>query len=439
MKIKTLLTVLLLSAGAGAFAQNESCKANSTISHEAVKAKNFKDAYLPCMQVIKECPTLRYYTFTDAQKILTGLMGQMKDRNSAEYKKYFDDLMNTYDLRIKYIPEFASRMRGVPSQAAALGAKAVDYIMFSPNPDVKQAYAWLKECEEAEKENTDPAVLHFFVDCSKNMIQLDTNHTEQFFQDYLAASKDVDDAIANAQNDAKKNMLQQIKENLVAMFVNSGVADCESLQKIYGPRVEANKTDSAFLAKTVAILKMMKCNESDAFFAASAYLYKINPTADAAVGCAYMYYKKGDYDESVKYFDQALNLETDNAKKAEIAYATAAALMQAKKYSQAKSFCLKALQYKDNYGEPYLLLAQLYGASPNWTDEPALNKCTYFVVVDKLMRAKAIDPSLAETANKLIATYSRHFPQAKDLFMLGYKPGDKVTVGGWIGETTTIR
>jgi hypothetical protein len=25
------------------------------------------------------------------------------------------------------------------------------------------------------------------------------------------------------------------------------------------------------------------------------------------------------------------------------------------------------------------------------------------------------------------------------LFMLGYKQGDRITVGGWIGESTTIR
>ena len=29
------------------------------------------------------------------------------------------------------------------------------------------------------------------------------------------------------------------------MFINSGTADCESLQSIYGPKVEANQTDSA--------------------------------------------------------------------------------------------------------------------------------------------------------------------------------------------------
>ena len=48
MKIKTLVAVLLLSGGVtSAFAQTEDCNKNSSISHEAVRANNFKDAYLP--------------------------------------------------------------------------------------------------------------------------------------------------------------------------------------------------------------------------------------------------------------------------------------------------------------------------------------------------------------------------------------------------------
>ena len=94
MKIKTLVAaVLLLSGGAtSVFAQND-CNANSSISHEAVNAKNYKDAYAPCMAVLKECPTLRYYTFKDAIEILQNFLQTNKDRNSADYKKYFDELM----------------------------------------------------------------------------------------------------------------------------------------------------------------------------------------------------------------------------------------------------------------------------------------------------------------------------------------------------------
>lgn len=439
MKIKTLVAVLLLSGGVtSAFAQTEDCNKNSSISHEAVRAGNFKDAYLPWKEVLKACPTLKFYTFNDGIKILTAFLNEIKDRNSADYKKYFDELMEVYDLRMQYTPNF-QHLKGTPTVGDTKGSKAISYIAYAPNLDVNQAYAWLKESIEAEKEGSKSPILHYFLDMSLNKLKADPNHKEQFIQDYLTDSEYVDAAIAAENDPAKKQALQQVKDNLVAMFINSGTADCESLQSIYGPKVEANQTDSAYLKKAIAVMKMMKCTESEAYFQASYYMYKINPTADAATGCGYMAYKKGDFDTAIKYFDEALSLEGDSEKKAQLCYIVAASLFNSKKLSQARSYLQKAIGFKENFGDAYILLAQLYASSPNWNDESALNKCTYFVVIDKLQRAKAVDPSVADKANELISTYARYTPKAEDLFMLGIKAGDRVTIGGWIGESTTVR
>ena len=437
MKIKTLVAVLLLSGGVtSAFAQTEDCNKNSSISHEAVRAGNFKDAYLPWKEVLKACPTLKFYTFNDGIKILTAFLNEIKDRNSADYKKYFDELMEVYDLRMQYTPNF-QHLKGTPTVGDTKGSKAISYIAYAPNLDVNQAYAWLKESIEAEKEGSKSPILHYFLDMSLNKLKADPNHKEQFIQDYLTDSEYVDAAIAAENDPAKKQALQQVKDNLVAMFINSGTADCESLQSIYGPKVEANQTDSAYLKKAIAVMKMMKCTESEAYFQASYYMYKINPTADAATGCGYMAYKKGDFDTAIKYFDEALSLESDSEKKAQLCYIVAASLFNSKKLSQARSYLQKAIGFKENFGDAYILLAQLYASSPNWNDESALNKCTYFVVIDKLQRAKAVDPSVADKANELISTYARYTPKAEDLFMLGIKAGDRVTIGR-TGERTNL-
>ena len=404
MKIKTLVAVLLLSGGVtSAFAQTEDCNKNSSISHEAVRAGNFKDAYLPWKEVLKACPTLKFYTFNDGIKILSAFLNEIKDRNSADYKKYFDELMEVYDLRMQYTPNF-QHLKGTPTVGDTKGSKAISYIAYAPNLDVNQAYAWLKESIEAEKEGSKSPILHYFLDMSLNKLKADPNHKEQFIQDYLTDSEYVDAAIAAENDPAKKQALQQVKDNLVAMFINSGTADCESLQAIYGPKVEANQTDSAYLKKAISVMKMMKCTESEAYFQASYYMYKINPTADAATGCGYMAYKKGDFDTAIKYFDEALSLESDSEKKAQLCYIVAASLFNSKKLSQARSYLQKAIGFKENFGDAYILLAQLYASSPNWNDESALNKCTYFVVIDKLQRAKAVDPSVADKANELIST-----------------------------------
>lgn len=253
---------------------------------------------------------------------------------------------------------------------------------------------------DAVKGESSGATIFYFLQMSHDKLKTDPAHKEQFIQDYLSASEYVDAAIAAADKESTKKALTGIKDNLVALFINSGTADCESLQAIYAPKVEANQTDLAYLKKVIDIMKMMKCTDSEAYQQASFYVYKIEPSAEAATGCAYQAYKKGDIETSVKFFDEAINLETDNAKKAEKAYAAASVLTTAKKLSQARSYAQKAISFNENYGAPYILIANLYAMSPNWSDESALNKCTYFVVIDKLQKAKSVDPSVAEEANK---------------------------------------
>ncbi|MDR0961397.1 MAG: hypothetical protein LBM62_02390 [Mediterranea sp.] len=440
MKMNRLVAVLLLTIGAtGAFAQTEDCNANSSISHEAVRSKNYKDAYEPWKAVFQNCPELKFYTYVDGQKILRAFLDEIKDRNSADYQKYFDELIAAHDQKIKYLPSFA-HLKGAQTEGEALGIKAIDYIAYAPKIDANMAYEWLKKSIDAEKEQSKGAVLHYFLDMSLAKLRNDAEHREQFFQDYLTAADYADGAIVLESDSVKKSQLRLIKDNIEAMFINSGTANCDNLQELFGPKVEAAKTDSTYLKKAIGIMKVMGCTESDAYFQASYYMYKIRPTADAALGCGYMSYKKGDNEAAIKYFDEALNLESNPDKKAKIAYNTGAVLLSMRRYSAAKNSILKALSYRPDYGDAYILLAQDYASSPNWNDDdPVWNKCTYYVVIDKLQRAKSVDPKVADRANELIATYSRYLPKSENLFMVGVKTGQRITIGGWINETTTVR
>ena len=63
----------------------------------------------------------------------------------------------------------------------------------------------------------------------------------------------------------------------------------------------------------------------------------------------------------------------------------------------------------------------------------------YWAAVDKCVKAKSIDASCAERANTLIRAYSSAFPTMEKIFFNDYNEGQSYQVGGWIGETTTIR
>lgn len=446
MKLRKLLflTVAALSATA-TFAQKGvednskfghgqdsiNCLKNISVYTQYVKTNNFVDAYLPWKAVLEECPLAQLSTYVNGVKILTNMLKNEKD--PAKREVYFNDLMKAFDYRMKYFGTYKSR-----PAIAVLGEKAYYYTTYCPKgkKDIKQAYAWFSESVKAMKEKSE--YLMFFVASSLDMLKADANFREQFIEDYLFASECIDKAIASS----KGNMLEYnktVKNNINAYFINSGVADCDNLQTIYAPQVEQYKSDLEHLSGILRVMELVGCTESEAYFSASLYAHQIQPSTESALGCAAMSVKKSDFTAAVGFYDEALELEQDALKKADIAYKAGLVLYADGKYAQARNYARKAIDFNKSYGKAYILIANIYAASPRWSEEPSLNACTYCLVVDKLVQARNADPEVAEEANQLIGKYSAYYPAAKDLFMLGYSSGQSITIGGWIGETTTIR
>ena len=412
------------------------CLQNISIYTEYVKTNNFKDAYPSWKAVFDEAPWAQIATYTNGAKILRALIAAEKD--GAKQKEYFNLLMKVHDQRIQYLDQLNTLSRNKTTKGDIMGNKAHDYFTMGGS-DNNEVYAMFAEAVAAEKHNLPYYVLMEFVDASARKVKADEAHKEQFVQDYIAASGYANEALNAATKESAKKNYKTAKENIDAHFINSGVATCDNLQAIYAPKVEASKTDLEYLKQVVKVMKMLGCTESEAYFAASEYAHAIEPTAETAIGCGYMYYKKGDFDKCISYFDNAIELEQDPIKKADYNYSAAAVLFANKQLSKAKQYARKAIELNGEWGKPYMLIAQMYAFSPNWSDEGALNKCTFFAVIDKLQKAKSVDPSCAEEADKLIRTYAGYTPKDEDLFFIGLKKGNAVTIGGWIGETTTIR
>ena len=450
--MKKMLTALFaLSLGAtAAFAQKGvedgsrfghgqdslNCLKNISVYTEYVKTNNFKDAYPSWKAVFDEAPWAQIATYTNGAKILRGLIVAEKD--GAKQKEYFDLLMKVHDQRIQYLDKLNTLSKTKATKGDIMGTKAHDYFSMG-GQDNNAAYAMFAEAVAAEKHNLPYYVLMEFVDASARKVKADEAHKEQFVQDYIAAAGYASEALNAAKKESAKKNYQMAKDNIDAHFINSGVATCDNLQAIYAPKVEANKSNLDYLKQVVKVMKMLGCTESEAYFAASEYAHAIEPTAETAIGCGYMYYKKGDFNKCITYFDNAIELEQDPIKKADYNYSAAAVCFSNKQLSKAKQYARKSIELNGENGKPYMLIAQMYASSPNWSDEAALNKCVFFAVIDKLQKAKSVDPSCAEEADKLIRTYAGYTPKDEDLFFIGLKKGDSVTIGGWIGETTTIR
>lgn len=422
------------------------CLNNISIYTEYVKTNNFEEAYEPWKKVFTEAPVAQAATYSKGIVILKNLISKTKELEPR--KAYADELMQVYDQYVKYIPQLNLLLKNPLKEYRIKGQKAHDYITYYPKMDAAQGRQMLIDAINEGKEDSEYYLLGDLMKVSSAIFKADENTREQFIQDYLFASeliasiygKTID---TNYESEEKKdqmvNAVTKTKDNVDAYFINSGAADCDQLAKIYAPKVEENKEDYDYLTKVVAVMALLNCTESDVYYTAAEYAHNINPTAATAAGCAYSYFKRGDVNKSIEYFDQAISLETDNAKKAEYNYKAAVILNSKSQLSKAKGYVQRAIGLNSRKGSYYILLANIYAAAPNWSDKAELNPCKYYVVLDKLARAKAVDEGVASEANRLMGIYKQHTPDPANLFFLGIKEGQTIHVGGLIDEDTTVR
>lgn len=460
-KTTTLLVALLVGA-TSAFAQSAprigladryghgedsvKCLQNISLYSEHVKTKNYAEAYQPWKEVFYKHPVARFSMYSDGAIILRELIKVEKD--AAKRTELVNELLGIHDQHIKYLESVNAFRKNKLTESKILADKAHDYFTYTKPLDAMKAHKMALEVINMDTENAGHQIMLDLMRISSSIAKQKESFKEQVISDYLLTSDLAAKNLAEAQKNAAAgvanadklaNMWEQVKGNIDAYLVNSGAADCENLQAIYAPQVEANKENLDYLRQVITVMTKLGCKEQEACMTAAEYAHNIEPTAGSAAGCASRYLKRGENDKAVEFMEQAIELETDEIKKAEYAYTTAQILYTMKQFSKAKGYANKAISLNGNYGAPYILIAQMYAASPKWSDEPAMNKCTYFAAIDKLVRAKNVDPSVAEEANRLIGTYSAYTPKKEDLFFIGLKEGQSVPIGGWINETTTIR
>ncbi len=473
--MKKLIFALLVLVATGASAQNGitnefrfgqgedsvRCIETITIVNVNLNNKDYATAYESWKTIFNEFPVARVDTYTNGVKLLTELI--KKESDPAKKEAYIQELLSIYDQEIKYIDKLQAITKTKLSAGQLLGKKAMAYMQYYKDAPVDTMYNMLAKSVEMEKGMSEYAVTERFMKYSALKYKQDKSHSEQIIDDYLNASiyivEVLDKYHDNIERSEKKyqeegnprDSLNAIaygkmidasrisKSNIDAYFINSGAASCEDLSKIYAPTLEANKENIEYLNKVLSVMSMLKCTNEDTYLTAAEYALAIEPTAKAAMGCGYRYYKKGEIDKAIEFFDQAIELEASITTKAELCYKVGLIQYSLNNYAKARAYANKALSFNSKYGQPHILIAQCYGAANKWSEDDIMNGCTYFLCLDRLDRAKAVDPSVKREADKLFAIYSKHTPKIEDLFMRGYEAGKVINIGGWINESTKIR
>ena len=412
----------------------EECIVNTSLFTEYAKVKNYADALDPWQKVYDECPTASKNIYIQGVSIINWQIEKTTD--AVEREALVDKLMKLFDDRIKYYGNDPK----VPA-AKLLAQKAYYHSVYRPN-DKATIYPWLKEAISALQTNAEPSYLQQFAFTSHDLYKADNTLAEQFINDYTLANTILSE---NSTNEALKDMetYLAVKQGVDVLFAASGVADCEKMNTIFLPNIENNSDNADYLKSTLRLFKALRCNESEAYFKASEYSHRITPSAESAAGMGGMCFGKQDYDNALKYFQEAAAMSETDEDIADNQFRMALCYFRLNQYTKAREYCKLSLAQKPNQGEPYILLGTMYASAKGIFDDPTLAKSVYWVAVDQFIKARnaaADNAQIVEQANKLIHTFSVYFPATEEIFMHPeISEGKTFYVGGWVNETTTAR
>ncbi len=415
----------------------EECLINLSLFNESAKNKQFADAYEPWLQVFTNCPNANRAVYSQGRNILHWRLEQTTD--DAKYQSVFDELMFMYDQRMKYFgddPKYPTPW--------IKGLKALDYILYKKDDALNRpAYQWLEEALDGLLENSEIEMIRQFVVLSDKLYADDASHAEKYIADYLKANEILESIIKSAEQTNPDAAAQavQYKNGLDIVFAESGAANCETLDGLYADKILSNGDDFAYLNKIISFYRRVKCLDSKVYFEAAEKAHKVQPTAESASALAVMTYNQDQFQRSINYYDEATRLSDVNEDKADFQYKIAQIYYsKLSNYPRTKAHAINALEFNPALGSAHMIIGLAYAAAKGIFDDPVLAKSVYWVAVDRLVKAKQVDPDLKDDVDKLIQSYSRHFPSKEDIF---FKPelnnGQAFYVGGWIGESTICR
>lgn len=411
-------------------AEEMECKKNIALFNQAIKHKNYDDAYnywgflfhfypMSTKSIYSKSRTLFNYKYNKASK--------------EEKYAWIDTLMMVYDQRIKYFGNDKKYSKGY-----ILGRKGKDLLKYRKN-EVEEAYGYLKESVELQGVKSEDAVLLTYMQATEGMFVNKKVDADVVVDNYSLLSDLLVKRLPVVKNPVKT---QQAIDGIDAIFSNSEAATCDKIIGAYDKKYKANPDDVELLEKIAKILDDKDCTDSQLYFNVIDKLNKKNPSAFTSYGLANMSLKKEKYTEASKYLKKAIELETSDSLKAKYYYKQALVTNKLGKKQQARSYANKAISLRKDYGAPYILIATIYassGCKQMTKPEGELSRIGYWVAVDKLIQAKNADASITKDANKLIGMYSGNYPNSEDAFFFGVTKGTRVTVGCWINESTTAR
>ena len=395
--------------------------------NDNIKSKNYGRAAYYLQQLMEKAPRAHVNIYILGSQMYRTRANAAEDK--TEKKVYVDSLMIMYDRGVEYFGD-----QDPVRKRQFIESKAIDYMNLNPLDRKGIAEHYRTTIEELGNEVSPTVILTYY-----NELTVDFKNDDVSMEDYLMEFDRLYPLVSSLGTE------EQVKQ-LETMLAGSGAANCENLEKIYGEQVDAKPDDIKLLETVVALLNRAGCTGTDFYLKVAEHYYKVQPSATTAIIIGSYYLEKGDTATAARYFNDALNSETNPVEKAKLSVSLAAQQLNDGNNREAYNYAQQALRNDSQNPNGYYLMAMALANGARSVQDDFGRQTVYWLVVDNLQQARQIavaNPasgmSIGQLGN-LIAQFQASFPTVEEIFMRTLDEGASFTVSqGWITGKTTVR
>lgn len=450
MKQFALLTTLMLGwmMTGVVYAQDQSqygateeeqiiCMEALSVYNSFKSQKNWTDAYVTWQKACRVCPPdVKESIYIDGVRIIKEVL--RVEKTPARKKALADSLMTVYDLRMEYFP---ASTRNANNRCFVLAYKAGDYSRLFKS-DYETAYNMYKEavgCLEAESSAN--AVSSYYLAIFEMYRNAGADARGAYLSDllteYLVLQDYVDANLRNSDDERVVDGYEKARNNLDEIFVQ--IAECDQMLPVLEQKVADNPGDGELKKKVLRLMNKKDCSDSDFFIQVAKDVYDIEPEHSSAYAIGMNLLKKGEYNDALKYLEQAVELCSDCMEGETYLLRAGQVASVQKLFSKARNYAKRVLAINSKNGSAIILEGDVIFSMSSQCDDGALgSRSVYWLAYDYYAKAKSADPSVAEAASKKMSAAKAQFPSKEDIFNYTKKEGDPFTVP-CVGESTTVR
>ncbi len=455
-KITLLIAILFLSTNAvSAQNQNEQDLQTLSIFSELVKSKNYTAAYTPWMELRNRNPKFNKAIFVYGERILNY---KIDNAEGEEKINFINDLLKLWTERAEVFPN-ATPKGTYLAKACQL---EYDYRKLLNKTSGSLYTAFDTAYTTDVKTFTNPKSLYTYFSLMVDLYDASEKSAQELFSKYDDISEKIDYEVKNYTN--KRNAFLdeegQVKElnrkdasrlksydsylkayDKIAGSIDAKLgtrANCENLIPLYTRDFETFKTDGIWLQRAMNRMYAKGCNDDPLFVKVVEQKNALEPNADTAFYLGILKDKVGKRSEALSYYNQAVELESDNFEKSKILYKIATNFKKKGSYAQARSYFMKALRANPSMGRAHLAIATMYAKSANNCGTDNFSKrAVYWLAAKEAAKAGRVDPTMKKNAAKSIANYEAKVPQKSEIFSSG-RAGQVIKIECWIQRSVTV-